>query len=177
VNELRLGDRSAWRSFLMFAPGLDSLTIACPEVPDCSFRLSDVAVNRAELWLTALRVPGAHQPRSNFALEARPVLGEETLPLERAPLGDTTGVRFGIRPAYFETDGDSLVSLAVTRFVRGLVAAGGDTAVTERNRTLSLISVPEPLAYGIARFGGVGSGAFAPRLRLIVTVPAREEQE
>jgi hypothetical protein len=59
--------------------------------------------------------------------------------------------------------------------VRGLLTAGSDTAVTDRNRTLVLLTAPEPIAYGIARFGGVGS-AYAPMLRLIVTLPPREEE-
>lgn len=176
VDELRLGDRSAWRAFLTFREGLDTLTIACPNQPGCTFRLGDVTVNRAELWLSPLPVSEVHRPRGNFALEARPVLGGATLPLERAPLGDTTGVAPRVTPAHFEGVTDSVVTIPVTRFLRGLLAAGADTAVTDRDRTLALVTAPEPLAYGIARFGGVGI-ASAPVLRVIVTVPPREEDE
>jgi hypothetical protein len=177
LDELRLGDYSAWRSFLTFAPGLDSLEIPCPDDPvGCTFLLGDVTVNRAELRLTPLLVPEPWRPRTNIALELRPVLGDESLPLERAPLGDTTGVAFSIEPANFEADGDSLVRANVSRFLRGLLQAGSDTAVTERNRTLAVTSVPEPITFGIARFGGFGS-EYAPVLRIIVTLPPREEEE
>lgn len=178
VDELRVGDRSAWRSYLEFRAGLDSLTVACPGGPaECSFRLGDVVVNRAELSLTPLPVSELHRPRSPFGIDARPVLGSESLPLERAPLGDTTGLVLGVSPEWFDGDGESEVTITVTRFVRGLLDVGGDTAVTARNRMLAVSSVPEPLPYGIARFASPGAPAGGPVLRLIVTVPAREEAE
>ena len=176
LNELRVGDRSAWRSFLTFASGLDTLEIPCPGEPGCTFRLGDVTVNRAELRLTGLAVPEIFRPRANIVLEARPVLGAESLPLARAPLGDTTGVAFGTEPATFAADGDSLVRIGVTRFVRGLLDAGADSLVSDRNRTVALLTSPEPISFGIGRFGGFGS-AHAPVLRLIVTLPPREEDE
>ena len=177
VAELRVGDNSAWRSFITFAPGLDSLEIPCPDDPaGCSFLLGDVTVNRAELRLTALEVPEVWRPRANIALEARPLLGEDSRPLERAPLGDTTGIALGIEPETFAADGDSIVRMGVSRFVRGLLTAGSDTAVTDRNRTLALLTAPEPIGFGIARFGGFGT-EYAPVLRLIVTLPPREEEE
>jgi hypothetical protein len=176
VDELRVGDRSAWRSFLTFADRLDSLTIQCPDEPDCSFRLGDVTVNRAELRLTPLEVASVFRPRSTIAVELRPVLADEALPLERAPLGDTTGIAFGIEPGNFVADSDSIARIGVSRFVRGLLGASTDTVVTDRNRTVALLSSPEPLLFGIGRFGGVESSS-APVLRLIVTLPPREEEE
>lgn len=173
LAELRVGDRSAWRSFLTFADRLDSLVVECPD-DDCSFRLSDVTINRAELRLTPLEVPSVYQPRTSIAIEMRPVLGDASLPLERAPLGDTTGVAFGIEPGNFVADSDSIIRLGVSRFVRGLLSAGTDSTVTVRNRTVALLSTPEPLQYGIARFGGIDS-PFAPVLRLIITLPPEEE--
>lgn len=178
VDELRLGDRSAWRSFLVFRDALDTVTVTCPGGPiDCSFQLGEVTVNRAELVLTPLPVSEVYRPRGNFGVETRPVLGDASLSLERAPLGDTTGVALSVSPDFFDGVDDPTVSITVTRFVRGLLDAGGDTTVTVRNRTLAVSSVPEPLPYGIARFAPVGAAEGAPMLRLIVTVPEREEDE
>ena len=178
VDELRLGDRSAWRTFLQFRDALDTITVPCPGGPaGCTFRLGDVMVNRAELLLTTLPVDAMHRPRGIFGVETRPVLGAGSLPLARAPLGDTTGVALRVPPEWFDGENDSTVVITVTRFVRGLLDAGGDTAVTDRNRTLALLSVPEPLPFGIARFAPVGAPSGGPMLRLVVTVPAREEEQ
>ena len=174
LAELRVGDRSAWRSFLTFAPGLDSLEIPCPDEPGCTFLLGDVAVNRAELRLLTLEVPEVYRPRNNLAIEARPVLGLESVPLSRAPLGDTTGVAFTIEPISFAADADSTVRIGVTRFLRVLLAR--DSTFTDRERTLAILTAPEPISFGIARFGGFGT-EHAPVLRIIVTLPPREEEE
>lgn len=173
VNELRLGDRSAWRSFIMFRDGLDTLTVPCPNEPGCTFRLGDAMLNRAELRLTALEVPEVFRITFNTLVEARAVLGDEDRPLERAPLADTTGSAL-VTPVDFEADADSVIRIGVSRFVRGLLQ--GDTTVTDRERTIALVTAPEPVAFGIVRFGGLGH-EFGPVLRLIVTLPVREEEQ
>lgn len=173
LNELRLGDRSAWRSFITFRPDLDSLVVPCPGEPGCTFLLGDAMLNRADLILTALEVPEPWRILFNASVEARAVLGGDDRPLERAPLADTTGLAVVV-PGDFAVEGDSVIRLGVTRFVRGLVRA--DTAVTDRDRTIALVTAPEPLAYGIVRFGGIGH-EHAPLLRLIVTLPVREEEQ
>ena len=175
MDELRLGDRSAWRSFITFREGLDTLTIPCPNEPGCTFRLGDAMLNRAELRLTALAVPEAWRITNNTVVEARAVLGGADRPLERAPLADTTGITLVV-PGDFAVDGDSVALLAVTRFVRTLLQPEDDSVGTERSRTLALVTAPEPVLYGIARFGGIGH-PHAPVLRLVVTLPAREEEQ
>ncbi|HUF12733.1 MAG TPA: hypothetical protein VMN78_06525 [Longimicrobiales bacterium] len=175
--ELRLGGRSAWRSFLTFTDRLDTVRVACPDEPvGCSFRLGEATVNRAELRLRALPVAEVYRPRGNLVMEARPLLGGD-VPLERAPLADTTGVAFGITPAHFDEATDSVVTISVTRFLRELLNAGTDTILSERNRTVALLTVPEPLPFGIVRFGSSETAGAEPVLRLIVTLPPREEDD
>ncbi|HEX6589600.1 MAG TPA: hypothetical protein VF039_11290 [Longimicrobiales bacterium] len=175
VDELRLGDRSAWRSYITFAPGLDSLEVPCPNEPGCTFRLGDAMLNRADLVLTPLAVPEAWRLTFPIEVEVRAVLGGADRPLERAPLADTTGLAVVV-PADFEVEGDSITRLGVTRFVRGLLGGAADSTITDRDRTIALVSDPEPVAYGIASFGGIGHER-APLLRLIVTLPVREEND
>lgn len=174
VAELRVGERPAWRSFLVFAAGLDTLSIPCPGGPaGCSFRLGDATLNRAELHLTPLDVSPAWRTQSTFLLEVRRVLGGETRPLERTPLSDTTGVALVV-PADLATEDSSVVRVGVTWFVNELLV-NPESVPGDRDRMVALLTSPEPITWGIARFGGVGTAA-APVLRLIVTLPPAEEE-
>ncbi len=160
----------AYRSFLRFAPALDTLPVECPEEGvACDLRLGDVDVTFAGLELTPVPLPSRPAPLRSPTLTARSVIPDPLFPLQRAPLGASSG---STPVAVDSIDGgvaDSVIVLDVTRFVDAFVA--GAEPVADR---LAVASLAEGARFGTVAVARRGS-ADGPRLRLILTVASPQE--
>lgn len=174
AEELRVGGLPGWRSFLRFQP-LAERRISCgPAAPaGCTVALNDVTINLATLVLEPLPVAGRRIERPIW-LENRGVLpGPEGVPLTRSPLSGLLGfTRDSVPVEVFEgTAGDlDPVQVPVTNFMRRLVSPPTDE---EPWLWMALTVNNEFSMFGYASFGSLTS-PWAPRLRLVVSVPDEE---
>lgn len=160
----RVGGVPAWRTIFRFRDDLDALAIPCPDTPNCTLRLRDVAMNYASLVLQPVPAPAGFIPEDSVRLGARILLASEAVPLERSPLGDVAGVMTSsVAPSAFGAGGGSTIELPVTTFLRRLAS---DT-IAAANRPppfVAMVPVVEGSHFGVSTF------AQNPRLRLVLTV-------
>jgi hypothetical protein len=160
----RVGGVPAWRTIIRFRDGLDSLRIPCPDAPNCTLRLREVAMNYAALVLQPTPPPAGFIPEDSVRLGARILLVSDAVPLERSPLGDVAGVMVSAVPAsVFASGATPPIELPVTTFLRRL--ASDTIAVANRPPPwVALVPVVEGSHFGVSTF------AQNPRLRLVLTV-------
>jgi len=176
---LQIGGVPAWRSFLTFAPDLETRTLACPASlgVSCTFSLQRATVNYAGLLLQPAPA-GAWAPEDSVRPSAWISDTSRLVPLSRAPLGIQIGVSSPAYPAtlFQGTPTATAMTVPVTSFVAALA---GDTArvgaAAGATRTLGILNVPEPGLFGVATFYGRAAGALAPRLRLVVTIASEAQ--
>lgn len=140
----------------------------CRGAPTCEVELTADRVVFAGLQLTSIpTAPSALAPADSITLDLRPVLAPELLP--RSPLGTplrAQGVR--VAPGAFASGGSGQVEIALTRYLRD-VLRGEDARGEPVSGVISLLTLPEPAALGVATFTGPGAEG-GPRLRIILTV-------
>jgi hypothetical protein len=170
-SQLRVGGLPAWRTYLHFKEGLDTLTIPCPQVSaDCTVKLKDANITYAGVVLTPAVSPSGFLPQDSMRLQSADLLVTSPVPLERSPLGGGLGVSPDfLLPTRFEPPaGSPTTEVPVTTFVRD-IAADTASAGTVVPHWLGILPVIEGADFGIAAFNA------SPMLRLVITV-ARELQ-
>jgi hypothetical protein len=168
---LRIGGTPAWRSFLRFRAGLDTIPLPCPNgVPGCVLRLRAGTINYAALQLRTLPAEGGFALEDTLIVDAYSVAASAEVPVGRSPLLARVGrSRSPVRPTEVVTGG-TLLEVPVTGFFASLAAPVPDSITTvARTRNLALIGAPEGGTFGYATLAALG-GASAPKLRIIVTV-------
>lgn len=174
AEALRVGGLPAWRSLLRFQPLADKQVGCGPaSPPTCAVSLADVTINLATLVLEPLPVGGRRIERPVW-LETRAVLtGPEGVPLTRSPLSGLLGfMNDSLTADLFDGTTADLdpIQVPATNFVRRLVSPpeGQDPWVW-----MALTSANEFTEFGYTAFGSLAS-PWAPRLRLVVSVPEEE---
>lgn len=177
TDEMRVGGVPTWRTALHFR-SLSDVEIPCtPESTTCTVPLSRVSVNVATLLLQPQPV-GARRIERPFRIEARAVLRAPGVPVSRSPLSASLGaMEESLAPSDFLLDAGPLQATRVP--VTGYVQRNLEP-LDEEDPILwvALVAAGEQQApvFGYAAFGSIQS-VDPPRLRLVVTVPAVEEQQ
>lgn len=176
-TELRIGGAPTWRSVLLFRL-LEDVQIPCgPDTTGCTIPIRDVDVNLAALLLQPLTVTSRRIERP-MRIEGRAVLRAPGVPVSRSPLSNAFGrMESALEPADFETTtgGNQRAVVPITDYVRRNLNPVGDEAPIV---WIALVAEAEPAipVFGYASFGSLQSSD-PPRLRLVVTVPEREESQ
>jgi hypothetical protein len=162
ASQPRVGGTPAWRTVMRLQERLDTLSFACPGVPNCRFRLSEANLNHAGLRLQPVAAPPGFRPEGSISVGAYLLLPSPQIPLQRSPLGDLFG--FTTVPATsFEAPGAPAVDVAVTELIRTLIR---DPA----SRTTDFVATHFALVPGEPRNFGFGTFAPLPSLRLVVSI-------
>lgn len=140
----------------------------CSGAATCPVPLTADRVVYAGLQFTSIpTAPEALAPTDTITLDLRPVLAEDRLP--RSPLGPplrSQGIRAA--PDWFVPGGRTSIEIAVTRYLRDVLRHEDGRGVPVSG-VLSLLTLPEPAALGVATFAGPGAEG-GPGLRIILTV-------
>lgn len=170
ADRLLVGGVPAHRAFFRFAPGLDTLPVECPEAgAECDLTVGEVDLTFAGLELTPVPVAAAPEILRPATFTARTVIPDPQFPLERAPLGSSSGSTPVEADSLAGGVADSLIVMDVTSFVDAFLEGGEGTS-----DRVAVASLAEGFRFGtvaLARKGGVGG----PRLRLILTVASPQE--
>ncbi|HEX6937794.1 MAG TPA: hypothetical protein VF158_00170 [Longimicrobiales bacterium] len=176
-GSLLVGGTPAWRSYLQFRTGLDTVAVdvPCTGGEACSLRLGDVAINYAGLQLQPLRSPAGFAPDDTVRITFHQVLGGGQVPLARAPLsGEISGALLTVPRSAFD-GGGAPVEVGLTGTLRAIVAAAARAGDDELPITLALLDRDHVIrsggdTFGIAAFAPARAGIAAPKLRLIISV-------
>jgi hypothetical protein len=166
VGEPRVGGTPAWRTMIRLQDRLDTLTVACPGVPDCTIRLGEASINYAALQWQPVLAPAGFAPELPLTIALHALLPSPLLPLERSPLTGAVGVPGEVPVTSFTAPDAPVVELPATEFVR-LIFSPDSAAFVPTHIAL--------LPSGSTRTFGFGTFAGLPSLRIIVTL-ARELQ-
>ena len=157
----RVGGTPAWRTVLRLRERMDTVTVACPGVPGCRVRLSDVAISYGGMVLQPQQAPPGFAPELPLDIAVHAVLPSPLLPLTRSPLTPPFGAKSGIPVSAFTAPAAPAVEVPVTDFVRLLV-----TPPDETFRPTHIALLPG----GTRRTFGFGTFEEMPSLRIIVTI-------
>lgn len=166
VGEPRVGGTPSWRTILRLRDGLDTLTVACPGVPDCTIRLGDVSINYAAMQWQPVASPAGFAPEVPLGIALHALLPSPLLPLERSPLTGEVGIPREVPVTSFTAPDAPVVELPATEFMRIIFAADTTSYVPTH---LALLPAGPTRTFGFGTFAGL------PSLRVIVTL-AREFQ-
>jgi hypothetical protein len=168
VAEPRAGGTPAWRGVIQLRERLDTVSFACPGVPNCRYRLADVTINYAGLRLQPMMPPPGFSPEDDLTIAAYLMAPTPQVPLQRSPLRDLIGVAVVPRTSFLAPEAP-VFELSVTDMI---VAAAmrpeirGDAFLPTH---LALVSGLDFRTFGFATFETM------PRLRLVVSI-AQEMQ-
>jgi hypothetical protein len=164
----RVGGTPAWRSIFELRDRLDTLSFACPGVPNCRVRLGEATINHAGLLLQPVPPPAGLRPEGDLVLGAYTLAPTPLIPLQRSPLQDLIGVATVPRSRFMAPDAP-VVELTITEMIRrAAMPPEQRPAAAEDPSHFVLTPGADPLF-------GFGTFASMPRLRLIVST-ARELQ-
>jgi hypothetical protein len=159
----RVGGTPAWRAVLRLREGLDTVSVPCPDVPNCTFRLGDVTINYAALLLQPLPSPAGYAPELPLNIALHALLPSPLLPLPRSPLTPAVGAPAAPIPASsFMAPGAPVVELRATDFVRVMFSRPEEGAYVPTHIAI--------LPAGSTRTFGFGTFAELPSIRIIVTI-------
>jgi hypothetical protein len=167
TSQPRVGGTPAWRTVLRFRERLDTLSFACPGVPNCRFRLSDANLNQAVLQLQPVAPPAGFRPEGDLSVVAYLLLPTPQIPLQRSPLGDPVGL-VTVPQTSFTAPAAPVVSLSITELVRTMV-------LDPAERTGDFVATHVALVGGEPRTFGFGTFSSLPTLRLVISI-TREMQ-
>ena len=168
VGTPRVGGTPAWRTVMRLRERLDTITVACPGVPNCTLRLGDVSINYGALLVQPVPSPAGFAPELPLNISLHAVLPSPLLPLTRSPVtGALGGIETAIPVSSFMAPGAPVVELAATELMRLLFTPGEDDDFAPEYVAL--------LPAGSTRTFGFGTFAEMPSLRIIVTI-SRELQ-
>jgi hypothetical protein len=158
----RIGGVPAWRTVIRLRERLDTLSFACPGVPNCRFRLNEVAINHAALQLQPVPPPPGFRPEADLAIGAYSLLPSELVPLQRSPLLEFIGATNAPASSFLAPNAP-VVELPVTELLRRATLRPDQWPAGAVPPThIALAQGPDPLF-------GFGTFASMPRLRLVVT--------
>jgi hypothetical protein len=161
-----IGGRPSWRTYFEAKDGLDTVSVACPQVsPNCRVSLGDVNITYAAILLQPVPAPAGYVPQDSLRIGAQTLIVSGFTPIERSPPGQGVGAtqRF-LQPSEFRAPADGpLVEVPVTAFVAALAA---DTTVegAPPPRWVGLLPLVEGVDFGVTTFQPL------PVLRLILTI-------
>ncbi len=166
ADGIRVGGTPSWRTVLTV--GVPALIEGSPSLcarVTCPIVLTAERINSASILLTTEPSQPAFQPSDTLLLDVRPVLASELLP--KSPLGSSLVGGLGVRvaPESFRAEGETVVALPITSFLRTVLGQTDDDAVND----LVLLTPIEPFSLGFGSFVGPGRPG-APQLRLILTL-------
>jgi hypothetical protein len=160
----RVSGTPAWRSIFQVNGLLERLEVPCPGT-NCSVRLGDARLNKAELLLQPVASPPGFLVEDSIGIEVRTLVAAAGSPIARAPVGTPLGrTTTRIPRTRFEPNAPAgaPVPVAVTSFVNAFLT---DTSTTKpRHFALLSDAVTQSGTFGIAAFQE------RPRLRLILTI-------
>jgi hypothetical protein len=162
AGEPRVGGTPAWRTVFRLQERLDTLSFACPGVPNCRFRLSEAVLNHAGLRLQPVPSPPGFRPEGMLSLGAYLLLPSTQIPLPRSPLGSLFSFTT-VPAASFQTPGATAVDIAVTELIRSLMQ-------DPTSRPTDFVATHFALVPGEPRNFGFGTFAPLPTLRLVVSI-------
>lgn len=160
----RAGGQPAWRTVLHLRDRIDTVTVACPAVPGCRVRLSDVSISHAALLLQPQPPPAGFSPELPVQLSVHLMLPTELVPLQRSPLTEVVSTtRLPIPVSSFTSPGAPPVELPFTDVVSLFVAPPGTTPTEQRVTHIALVQA------GVRTFG-FAQFERRPQLRLVLTM-------
>lgn len=160
----RVGGTPAWRTVLRLQERLDTLTFACPGVPNCRVRLSEAAISHAGLRLQPVPPPPGLRPEADLVVGAYLMVPSPLLPLERSPLSELVGVATMPRTS-FMAPGAPVREVAITEMIRRAATPPEQWPQDAPAPThLALTAGPDPILFGFATFEAM------PRLRLVLSI-------
>lgn len=165
---MRVGGMPAWRSFIRFADGFDTLRVC--RTPDRCHRLSEVSINYAALVVRPTTPPSRILPEDTLHIQARAISVSPNIPLERSPLLERLNPfakpTVAFAPDDFDVPAGAIeTEIPITTFIGKLATLRG---APEDARHVALVTVPEGGLFGHAVFQA--EGPFAPTLRVVVSV-------
>jgi hypothetical protein len=159
----RVGGTPAWRTILRLQERLDTLSFACPGVPNCTFRLSEATINNAGLRLQPVPPPPGMRPEADVVIGAYTIEPTALVPLQRSPLGNLIGV-VTVPHTSFLAPAAPIAEISITELIRAAVLPPerrGDVAVPTH---IALVPGFDPRLFGFGTFASL------PRLRLVVSI-------
>jgi hypothetical protein len=167
VGDPRVGGTPAWRTVFQLRDRLDTLSFACPDVPNCRVPLGQAHINYAGMQLQPAIVPSGFRPEAPVSIAAYLMLPTPLVPLHRSPLGDLAG--FVSAPATsFVAPLGPLLEIQLTDLIR-LASLQPQVRGTTFLPTHFALVPGEPRTFGFAAFESM------PPLRLVISI-ARELQ-
>jgi hypothetical protein len=165
ASMLRVGGVPSWRGVLRLRERLDTVTVACPDVPDCRLRLGDVSISRATLLLQPAPPPPGYAPELSITMTAHLMLPSPLVPLQRSPLTEAlAALTAGIPPASFREPLGPAVEMPLTDvFASAFARAAEGADPAQRPSHIALLQAGNR-TFGIAQFLEM------PRLRLILSI-------
>jgi hypothetical protein len=164
----RVGGTPAWRGVLRIRERMDTLTFACPGVPNCRIRLDQAALNHAGLMLQPVPSPAGFSPESGITVAAYLLNPTPLVPLQRSPLAEFIGSATMTQASFVA--GAPIRELGITEMIRRAILPPEQWPAGAQPPThLALNSLTDPPLFGFASFASM------PRLRLVVST-TREMQ-
>ncbi|HEX2166397.1 MAG TPA: hypothetical protein VHG09_04070 [Longimicrobiales bacterium] len=163
----RVGGTPAWRTIMRLNERLDTVTVACPGIPDCSLQLGDVSINYGALVLHPQMSPPGFTPELPLDVSLHALLPSPLLPLTRSPVTGSLGGIGAIPTSSFRAPDAPAVELPATDLFRLLFSRAEEDEFTPTHLAL--------LPGGSTRTFGFGTFAEMPSIRMIVTI-SRELQ-
>jgi hypothetical protein len=168
ASQPRVGGTPAWRTIVQLRERLDTLTFACPGVPNCRARLGDVTINYAALQLQPVPSPAGFRPEADLSIGAYTLLPTALVPLQRSPMVEFMG-SVTVPASRFlapDTPGTErpVTELPVTELLRRTTMRPGEVPAGAMVPTHFALTQPLDPLFGFGAFESM------PRLRLVVTI-------
>jgi len=163
---LRVGGTPQWRGVLKLRERLDTVTVPCPDRPNCRVKLGDLSLNSASLRLQPVPSPAGYDLEGDIDIAVHALIPDPLVPLQRSPLSEAlTFTTAAIPKSSFLAPNAPVVDLPLTSVLR-VVLAGPDAADFVPS-SLALLPAGGSATFGVAQFQAM------PRMRLVVSL-ARE---
>lgn len=167
ASDPRVGGTPGWRTIYQLRERLDTISFACPGVPNCRVRLGQAHINSASLVLQPVPTPLGFRPELNVTVAAYLLLPSPQVPLPRSPIGDFVGFA-SVPAASFVAPAGPAVEIAMTDLIR-LASLEPEVRGEQYLPTHFALLQSEPRTFGFGAFESM------PPLRLVLSI-ARELQ-
>jgi hypothetical protein len=162
VSTPRVGGTPAWRTIFRLRERMDTLTFACPGVPNCRIRLGDATINYAALQLQPVPPPAGFRPEADLAIGAYTLLPTALVPLQRSPMMEFMGT-VTVPASRFLAPDAPVSELPVTELFRRTAMRPENVPAGATVPTHFALTQPLDPLFGFGTFESM------PRLRLVVT--------
>lgn len=160
-SQPRVGGTPAWRTVMRLRERLDTLSFACPGVPNCRYRLSEANLSYAGLRLQPTPAPPGFHPEGPLTIVAYLLLPSPQLPLQRSPLSEVIGVST-VQGSSFRSPDAPVIEVPLTELIRIVTLPPADRPTDFPGTHFAL--VPGDRTFGFGTFAAL------PSLRLVVSV-------